>query len=69
MACRKVEGSVHSLSSLTSHDEFFRSLHHAESSLNRMEAYLLKDQLTDVTLIAGMTTLFTMQETSIIHGF
>ncbi|KAJ9576657.1 hypothetical protein L9F63_025446, partial [Diploptera punctata] len=46
-------GSEHSLSSLTAHDECFRSLHHAETSLNRMEAYLIKNKLTDVTLIAG----------------
>jgi hypothetical protein len=69
MASPKDGGSVYSLSSLTAHDECFRSLHHAESSLNRMEAYLLKNQLTDITLVAGMTTLFTMQETFIIHGF
>jgi hypothetical protein len=34
-----------------------------------MEAYLLKNQLTDITLIAGMTTLFTLKETSIIRCY
>ncbi|XP_067000463.1 kelch-like protein 5 isoform X2 [Anabrus simplex] len=46
-------GSDHSLSSLSSHDECFRSRYHADSSLHKMEAYLMKNQLTDVTLIAG----------------
>ncbi|XP_046669511.1 kelch-like protein 5 [Homalodisca vitripennis] len=45
--------SEHSLSSIASHDECFRSRQHAETSLGRMESYLLKNQLTDVTLIAG----------------
>ncbi|XP_054271966.1 kelch-like protein 5 [Macrosteles quadrilineatus] len=45
--------SEHSLSSIASHDECFRSGQHAEKSLGRMETYLLKNQLTDVTLIAG----------------
>lgn len=45
--------SEHSLSSIASHDECFHSRQHAETSLSRMETYLLKNQLTDVTLIAG----------------
>uniref|UniRef100_A0A1B6E9X1 Kelch-like protein diablo n=1 Tax=Clastoptera arizonana TaxID=38151 RepID=A0A1B6E9X1_9HEMI len=45
--------SEQSLSSINSNDECFRSNHHAETSLGKMEAYLLKHQLTDVTLIAG----------------
>ena len=55
-------GSEHSLSSLAAHDECFRSLHHAETSLNRMEAYLIKNQLTDVTLIAGKLLFFFLLE-------
>lgn len=49
--------SEQSLASITSHDECFRSQHHAETSLSRMESYLLKSQLTDVTLIAGLLIL------------
>jgi hypothetical protein len=64
MASFKNGGSECSLSSLTGHDECFCSLHHAEKSLNRMEAYLLNNQLTDITLIAGMILLFIVQETS-----
>ncbi|XP_075227161.1 kelch-like protein 5 [Lycorma delicatula] len=45
--------SEHSLSSIASHDECFRSRKHAETSLSHMETYLLKQQLTDVVLIAG----------------
>jgi len=51
-------GSVQSLSSLTAHDDCFRSAHHAKTSLTRMETYLLKNQLTDITLIAGMACCF-----------
>ncbi|XP_063227513.1 kelch-like protein 5 [Bacillus rossius redtenbacheri] len=46
-------GSGHSLSSLATQEECFRSSRHAEMSLGRMEAYLTKNQLTDVTLVAG----------------
>ncbi|GFG32453.1 hypothetical protein Cfor_04302 [Coptotermes formosanus] len=53
MISPKDGGSSHSLSSLTAHDDCFRSVHHAKTSLNRMETYLLKNQLTDITLIAG----------------
>nr|CAD7599673.1 unnamed protein product [Timema genevievae] len=45
-------GSEHSLSSLTTQDESFHSAHHAEASLKLMESYLMRNQLTDVTLIA-----------------
>jgi len=62
-------GSVHSLSSLTTHDDCFRSAHHAKTSLNKMETYLLKNQLTDVTLIAGMACCFFLQEAMVINGF
>jgi len=51
-------GSVHSLSSLTAHEDCFRSEQHAKTSLNRMETYLLNNQLTDITLIAGMACCF-----------
>uniref|UniRef100_T1IKY9 Kelch-like protein diablo n=1 Tax=Strigamia maritima TaxID=126957 RepID=T1IKY9_STRMM len=34
-------------------DECFRSINHAECSLRKMEAYLIKRQLCDVTLVAG----------------
>lgn len=61
-------GSVHSLSSLTAHDDCFRSVLHAKTSLNKMEAYLLKNQLTDITLIAGMADLFILPETPVIGG-
>jgi hypothetical protein len=64
MASSRNGGSEYSLSSLAGHDECFCSLHHAETSLNRMEAYLLNNQLTDITLIAGMTLMFIMQEIS-----
>lgn len=47
-----------SLSSLASHDECFRSYQHAETSLGKMESYFLKEQLTDVTLIAGKLNVF-----------
>jgi hypothetical protein len=57
MASPKNEGSEYSLSSLTCHDECFCSQDHAETSLNKMEAYLLNNQLTDVTLVAGMTIM------------
>ncbi|XP_021936868.1 kelch-like protein 5 isoform X2 [Zootermopsis nevadensis] len=53
MATSRNGGSEYSLTSLAGHDECFCSLHHAETSLNRMEAYLVNNQLTDVTLIAG----------------
>jgi hypothetical protein len=33
-----------------------------------MEAYLLKNQLTDITLIAGMADLFILPETPVIGG-
>nr|CAD7264941.1 unnamed protein product [Timema shepardi] len=46
-------GSEHSLSSLTTQDESFHCAHHADASLKRMESYLMRNQLTDVTLIAG----------------
>jgi hypothetical protein len=66
MISPKDGGSSHSLSSLTAHDDCFRSVHHAKTSLNRMETYLLKNQLTDITLIAGTAVLFILQETMVI---
>lgn len=36
-----------------SRDECFVSYQHAEMSLEKMESYFLKGQLTDVVLIAG----------------
>ncbi|RZF34869.1 hypothetical protein LSTR_LSTR012866 [Laodelphax striatellus] len=39
--------SEYSLSSITSHDEFFRSRRHAETSLGNMESYFINQQLTD----------------------
>lgn len=39
-------------SSPTSHDECFRSINHAECSLRKMEIYLMRRELCDVTLIA-----------------
>lgn len=47
-----------SLSSLASHDEFFISYQHAEISFAKMESYFLKEQLTDVVLIAGNHRIF-----------
>ncbi|KAL1131335.1 hypothetical protein AAG570_010953 [Ranatra chinensis] len=48
-----VSYSEHSLSSIASHDECFRSSIHAEVCLSRMHSFFVKNQLTDVTLIAG----------------
>ncbi|KAK7863983.1 hypothetical protein R5R35_000091 [Gryllus longicercus] len=49
----KAAGSDHSLSTLSTHDECFQSPQFSQLSLNKMENYFLKGQLTDVTLIAG----------------
>ncbi|GLG96219.1 Kelch-like protein diablo [Gryllus bimaculatus] len=48
----KTAGSDHSLSTLSTHDECFHSQQFSQLSLNKMENYFLKGQLTDVTLIA-----------------
>lgn len=37
----------------TVHDECFRSVNHPECSLRKMEVYLMKRQLCDVTLVVG----------------
>ncbi|XP_015599549.1 kelch-like protein 5 [Cephus cinctus] len=55
---REASTSEHSISSMVSNvsnsqDENFRVPKHAENSLKVMEEYLYKEQLTDVTLIAG----------------
>ncbi|XP_076062462.1 kelch-like protein 5 isoform X1 [Oratosquilla oratoria] len=41
-----------SITGSLSHDELFRSPHHAESALKRMEHYYSRGQLCDVTLVA-----------------
>lgn len=55
---KDVSASEYSISSIAStvsvsQDENFRVSKHAENSLKIMEEYLQKQQLTDVTLIAG----------------
>ncbi|KAG7201661.1 hypothetical protein KM043_004391 [Ampulex compressa] len=54
---KEASASEHSISSMISNistqDENFRAPKHAESSLRIMEKYLQRQQLTDVTLIAG----------------
>ncbi|GLG96222.1 Kelch-like protein 5 [Gryllus bimaculatus] len=50
----KTAGSDHSLSTLSTHDECFHSQQFSQLSLNKMENYFLKGQLTDVTLIAAI---------------
>ena len=55
---KEASTSEHSISSMVSisQDENFRMTEHAENSLRVMERYLHKQQLTDVTLIAGKRT-------------
>lgn len=55
---KEASASEHSISSMVSsisvsQDENFRVSKHAENSLKVMEKYLHKQELTDVTLIAG----------------
>ncbi|XP_073968463.1 kelch-like protein 5 [Rhodnius prolixus] len=49
--------SESSLCSISSHDEFFKSRNHADLNLMKMYKHFLLNQLTDVTLIAGETTV------------